>query len=92
MKLHISVTAEHIRQGCRYNCRSCPVALAFRDAGIADVMVFNPCVGLAATREAVAPPTSIFLPQRVQDFIRAFDHGTVCQPFEFDIDWPRSVY
>lgn len=86
-KLHVTVTAEHIANGLKWDCRLCPIALAFKDAGYP----------LTDVRARSAYPRGRFqgggikLPIFARDFIRMFDSGGNVKPFEFDIDWPDDA-
>ena len=86
MDIRIQVTNEHIRNGRRNEPRSCPVALAFRDAGY-DVSVaselhwghYAACAGLTKPTKAI------------QEFVNAFDKKLVVKPREFRVRVSKSV-
>ena len=84
----VAVTAAHISQGTPSDGRSCPVALAIRDAipGLAFVSVGPACIVIAA---ADAPSIALDAPPSVGTFVIAFDCGDPAPPFTFTLDPDR---
>lgn len=84
----VSVTAEHIADGDRHACASCPVALALTDSlrlpesidlSVCPSVFWLTCVGTGNCRR-------FGLPLETREFIWAFDSGRAVSPFEFCID------
>lgn len=79
----VNVTAEHIANGRRGDCRSCPVALALRDAGVQGASV-----GLYFlmwdNKQAVPHPLA------VAAFIDRFDRRQPVAPFSFTLPEPDA--
>lgn len=75
----IRVTEKHIQKGSPRTWGSCPVALAFRDAGHPGTWVSRSTIRIP--RLGCSP-----LPDQVALFIQAFDHGWPVQPFEFELE------
>lgn len=84
----IKVSCKHIRNGRKRDAYKCPVALACKEAqgGVW-------CIGPSVAQQFVAEgrSTHINLPQKVQNWIRRFDHWPrslhwlVAKPFEFEL-------
>lgn len=81
--MKISVTQAHIDTGVPIQCSKCPIALA-----VGDVVVGEVAVGI---RSLCIETYWIDLPSVAQQFIRAYDDGTVVEPFEFEVEIPRSL-
>lgn len=75
----IRVTQAHIDEGYRRNPWCCPVALAIRGAMAVEHGVRILSHGITF------PGGSVSTPEKVLDFIDAFDDGQSVQPFEFDL-------
>lgn len=86
MILHVSVTAEDIRQGRPSAVSDCPVALALRRA--LEEAGMKPWAGVCPghfhwpSHENEVP----WPDERVQKFINSFDAGQPVEPFEFDVE------
>lgn len=86
MKLRVRVTADHIRNGRRTECRVCPIALAIHDA---DPRFPNALVG---GRSVKLNGRDVLLPLVARRFIFHFDCCDPVSPFEFVISkWPDRV-
>lgn len=75
----VKVTQEHIDKGRKSSCVSCPVALAFEEAGklaFVGVEAVRPLGGFIEAR----------LPVEATRFIRAFDRDEQVTPFEFEVE------
>lgn len=81
-KMKIQVTSEHIQNGKRTSAFNCPIALAMKDTGLANVSV--------GPKHAVVVNTAgdkiISLPIEVRSFIKTFDDNLPVEPFEFEIN------
>jgi hypothetical protein len=77
----IHVTQEHIDKGLK-SCGGCPIALALRDAGFNDVVVFQRRFIYDARRGS----PSHTLPPEAREFIEKFDKGRTVQPFSFELE------
>lgn len=92
INLHINVTEQDIREGCRSEASNCPIALAgnraLREQGI-DYLYLNASPHFIAIHnddeEAVFSCDSVPIDARV--FMREFDSGEEVDPFEFDIEF-----
>lgn len=76
----ISVKQKHIRSGKRKMARSCPVAMALKDARILSPQV---CYTLIYSRLKNGKLKAHRTSRRVKRFINAFDDGRKVKPFNF---------
>lgn len=89
MRVHLTVTEQHIAHGVREDCARCPIALALRDAvpgGVGAVVVDG---ALQITHDGVwwsANHTATTVA-----FIRAFDDGDLVEPFEMDLLFEKEL-
>lgn len=78
--MNIHVTAQHIMNGQRADCRRCPVALALKDATgqryAVSTRTYRSINDLAKNED---------LPAKARDWIEAFDSGHKVKPFTFNI-------
>lgn len=81
MKLKINVTQQNIIKGRKYTSKSCPIALAFKEAGIKKVEVKNLQFLLRKSEDSIMYD----LPRMARKFIRAFDEGRPVKPFSFNV-------
>lgn len=79
MKIH--VTKEDIKNGERFDCHRCPIALAATRAGLTDVDVDY--LTISANQETHT------LPDNAVCFIDRFDDGESVKPFTFILDVPE---
>jgi hypothetical protein len=97
LKLRIDVTAKDIKEGDRFNSRSCPVALGFlravKEAGVEiaahhvtgrEVYAAGPA-GLALKAKD-GRRLKAAAPTVAKDFMMLFDTKQPVQPFSFEID------
>lgn len=77
----INVTGRHIAGGKRSDCNYCPIALAFKEAGL-NIQVGSYFIH----RSPDDLENASELPNAVCDFIRKFDRGQPVQPFSFEIN------
>ncbi len=82
----IKVTQEHINKGCVKESSICPIAKAILDSdkNIINVYVHN--YSVLIKRKDYSGHNRIELPERVVNFILAFDGGHPVTPFEFELD------
>ncbi|HMJ06895.1 MAG TPA: hypothetical protein VK474_11615 [Chthoniobacterales bacterium] len=88
MKTKITVTAEHIASGVRYNSRRCPLANAFAAIGC------NPLVGAGVVHFCdpdLSPLGRSGLPRTATLFRERFDEGVAVEPLTFEIDIPDGA-
>lgn len=72
----ISVTQEDISMGVRRQCKSCPIALALRR--------INPDYRVDVDTDRIRFGNKSFnTPEKVRDFIKAFDAKKQVSPFTF---------
>lgn len=84
-KIIVNVTAADISLGQRADCEYCPVASALSRKINRNVKVFSTAFGYRQPRTH----RWIFdvpLPEKVSDFINAFDAGRPVRPFRFTIN------
>lgn len=77
----INVTQEHIDRGTKKECSKCPVALALKDAGFP-----NAFVGVFSIWPFEM--TRLDVSNEVEEFIAAFDCGSIVKPFSFNLELP----
>lgn len=89
----IDVTEEHIKRGIRYQCNSCPVALAVGDkvtsyvkAGCTYIRLIDPITRYGNDSLLKQYRT----PKFVADFIERFDAGAETGPFSFELNIPQE--
>lgn len=87
----VSVTAEDIASGKRYDCEACPIALAVRRViGPLDIFV---CREIG--RESIGIHPVPALPE-AKAFMDAFDNGEAVAPFSFQLEvddsWPSVSF
>lgn len=82
--MKIEVTEQDIKLGRRCSRDRCPVALAFKRAGIKPDGV----TGMAVVFFYKTSYTEVTLPSKVANFIADFDNSVVVEPFSFDLDLP----
>lgn len=89
--MKIAVTADDIREGRRYVCERCPVALALLRACADGVFVrasyFSAALWFAG-REAACQGHVTAFPAEATRFVDDFDRGLDVAPFEFELDVP----
>ena len=83
--MKVSVTQSHIDNARPRACFICPVAVAIRDAGAADVEVHRNFAFVAMPNRPHNRDHRIRLPKEVRAFIQAFDAGAYVEPFTFDL-------
>jgi hypothetical protein len=84
MKINGSVTADHIKFGCREDARNCPVSRALLDADCTDVSVSIEHTYIVFRDRFF----SLTTPTEVARWIEEFDsHGTG-DPFSFELEVP----
>jgi hypothetical protein len=76
--LVLTVTKKHIEAGFRRNCSFCPVALALKERFTGQRVYV--CCYMAEIGDTVVP-----LPEKVSDFIHAFDRGDPVTPFKVEL-------
>lgn len=76
MKVH--VTPKHINQGSKFNCESCPVALALREATKKWVRVYGSQLNVGHIIYKT--------PDIVISFLTDFDSGRDVKPFSFELE------
>lgn len=76
----VQVTEDHIDQGDYGICDSCPIALALKEMGYADVWVDDRWISLDG-RDGKRYP----IPRAVDLFIDDFDREREVKPFEFEL-------
>ena len=81
--MKIEVTQDDIDNGLRIDCELCPVAKAIVRATGKQARVS--AVGVFFFPETPSAK-QIFLPSKVQLFIKSFDRKEPVQPFSFDLD------
>lgn len=76
--MKITVTKEHIEQGCPANYRYCPVALAVKgQCRTEQVQVFNWSIRIKSEVFAMPP--------KAKRFIKRFDSDSPVRPFSFEL-------
>ena len=78
--MKVEVTQEHIDRGQRKAHCYCPVALALKDVGVKEPVVFG------GYFRALGDTEDTKLPPKVDDFVLAYDLGLKVTPFTFDLD------
>lgn len=79
----VEVRWDHIQQGVARNIRSCPVALALKEATGTAWTVSQYSLYEINSLNCMLPA-----PEAVHDFVVLFDTGTPVQPFSFEIALP----
>lgn len=80
----INVTQFHIDSGKRDKPKSCPIALAMKDAGFSSVQVVQDFITYKEGRNIFF---SVYHSRETLDFIKQFDTGEVpVKPFSFNIE------
>ena len=82
--MKIQVTQQHIDSGVRGSCTSDPIALALREAGFPNVWVGVHYIDLEGRAGGDA---GIRMPDEAYEFLKLFDNGLPCEPFEFDLEF-----
>lgn len=87
-RVTVSVTAEHIAEGEREQCETCPVALAVKDAfpGALLVSVNGWTIRICFRDRDVL----VRLADEAGDWIAAFDNCCPVSPFTFEIEIPGA--
>ena len=86
-RVTVNVTAEHIARGDHCG-RSCPVALALRDA-TGRLWQVDYAMLLPLTPDGETPDEGPRQPREVLDFVAAFDGREEVAPFSFALDLPE---
>lgn len=91
-KVKVTVTAEDITQGTRFDVYTCPIALAFKRAF---PKVHSSYVGIdaafvEATENTKENANHYPLSTEAIDFVYDFDHGKDVKPFSFEIEEATS--
>jgi hypothetical protein len=81
----IEVTQQHIDEGSRSLCASCPIALAIKAVGFRNVSVGSGTVQIGDCFAHLLPPA-------VRDFIQNHDNIRPVRPFSFEIDLPEMKH
>jgi hypothetical protein len=84
----INVTAKDIAKGTRGNVTSCPVARAFNRATKDCWKVTTSLLGDRSFARRQTRTIEVRLPERVHNFIRAFDEGEPVVPLRFNLEIP----
>jgi hypothetical protein len=79
---HVRVTRQHIAQGIQGDCSLCPLALAFRAAGL------TVRVGV---RILIIDRRPYRMPALLADWADAFDAGREVEPIEFAFELPDEL-
>lgn len=77
----ITVTQEHIENGRRGHCWTCPVALAVHSAGYPDAFIGPWTVRLNGFNDMM-----ILMPLSAHNWISQFDRQIPVEPFSFELD------
>jgi hypothetical protein len=80
--LTINVTQKHIDAGEHCECKSCPVALALKEAGATDVIVGFGQMAFSFNGKGYQIPA----PHAIADFIYHFDKRSPVSPFTFTLE------
>lgn len=84
MNIHVTVTAEDIREGIAGDAHRCAVAIALRRS----VPGFAFCLTSCFQRGRGDFGQAVFLPAAVTENIAMLDAGGTVEPFEFDVEVP----
>lgn len=88
MPREIFVTLTDIQDGKKLNTAECPVAIAYRRAGLPDARVFSDAITWATD----SGRAEIDLPNSVREFVSCLDSGKgPVIPFKFHIDQARLI-
>ena len=79
-KKTVSVTEDHIKNGLRFMCGKCPVALAVSEHTGRKALVGSHTLDFADNDFMYFKPV---LPRSVRRFIKRFDRGLSVKPFKF---------
>jgi hypothetical protein len=79
--MKVKVTQEHIREGRAGFATCCPVALALKELGCEWAVVGTTDIRVLFEGEVIRKP----LPDKVTNFIRAFDFNHPVDPMEFEL-------
>lgn len=77
--MRIQVTDKHINLGEVSNCEACPVALAVTQAVGEDAIASYDEIAIGIMRFST--------PNRVREFMSAFDDRMNVRPFSFNLPW-----
>lgn len=78
--IKVKVTLGHIALGKKVSDTECPIALAFRDAGLKAVVGHTV---MHVNGYVIKPP-----PEQCRAFVSEFDQGKPVSPFEFHVEVP----
>ncbi len=81
--MKIQVTEQHIHYGLKGSCTSDCIALAMGDAGCCFPWASPTSLTWLNTR---GDSFSINTPDEVLEFMKRWDNGSVCEPFEFELE------
>jgi len=87
VRVRVEVTEEDIRRGKRNTCTRCPVARALRRSGVISPSVYHSRAIFGRNGQWWGGD----LPQKVTDFICAFDDREPVKPFSFVISVPAKA-
>ncbi|AXH46555.1 hypothetical protein SEA_ROBINSPARKLES_110 [Gordonia phage RobinSparkles] len=80
--MKVTVTQEHIDKGKPWEICNCPIALALKEKGFANVEVSTLAISVGKNNQALLNHYSV--PSIAKQFIKAFDDGQTVEPFEFE--------
>lgn len=83
-------TDEHVKNGHRFNCTRCPIALAIKEHVKPNVQVtVDPSIVSFYFKDK--PATFLRLPNRIERFIISFDYSMHTKiPKSFELDIPKE--
>lgn len=84
MTYHINVKLSNIEHGWKGIPGMCPIALAAKDAGLIQPIVFTHCIQFGDS--TLEERFFAMLPKIATDFIENFDKGLFVRPFEFELE------
>lgn len=76
--LHITVTRDHIKRGCKGSTMSCPIAIALKEALLTHDVQVKPS-DLRINQVSYGVPSSL------KRFIERFDEGKIVRPLKFRV-------
>lgn len=79
--MRVAVTERHIAEGHRHHPYLCPVAVAVHDATGRDLV-------LVTGEHMIIDGRTGDVSEVVRAWIRRYDFGDQCEPFEFELAWP----
>lgn len=84
--MKIQVTQEHIDNGLRNSCFSCPIALAINECnGITGAQVLLHEIRIR--KDCNLYDVNCKTTKQIRDFMMLFDNGRKVEPFEFELDF-----